>query len=191
MYKVISWVTFKSQCEQSDDILRKTFQCKQSLSSAGEQFGNDLNNVVTTEEALQQFPEIDVSNAKVPENTEHIEALTECDKTDAYEDEVIRKHFLAECTSFNANVQEFLVTANEEDVEASDQRSVDLSKTNDRVKAQSSPQKQVTCDECGTHFRNPDRLKSHQRSVHEGKKFVCSFLSQNTPVISHLYVSPF
>lgn len=27
MYKVVSWVTFKTQCEQSDTILRTTFKC--------------------------------------------------------------------------------------------------------------------------------------------------------------------
>lgn len=30
VYKVISWVTFKKQCEQSDGILRTTFQCSEN-----------------------------------------------------------------------------------------------------------------------------------------------------------------
>lgn len=30
VYKVISWATFKTQCEQSDQILRTTFQCSEN-----------------------------------------------------------------------------------------------------------------------------------------------------------------
>lgn len=40
VYKVISWVTFKTQCEQSDEILRTTFQCsgiKATTSPSNEQ----------------------------------------------------------------------------------------------------------------------------------------------------------
>lgn len=34
VYKVISWVTFKTQCEQNDEILRTTFQCSERKSTA-------------------------------------------------------------------------------------------------------------------------------------------------------------
>lgn len=45
VYKVISWVTFKTQCEQSDEILRTTFQCsekKSTTSSSNEQSSLDI-----------------------------------------------------------------------------------------------------------------------------------------------------
>ncbi|XP_037048131.1 zinc finger protein 737-like isoform X1 [Bradysia coprophila] len=161
VYKVVSWVTFKSQCEQNDEILRTTFQCsvnKQSLSStsqpSGETCSKNIVDVISDSSfqsdsavTVQQCSEIDNSNVDESENTKPIGEHIDCVKPDAYDDE------------------EFLVTANDEDIDESD-----VDQTVDSGKTQSSPQKQVTCDECGAHFRNSDRLKSHRRSVHEGKK---------------------
>lgn len=56
MYKVISWVTFKTQCEQSDEILRTTFQCsddKVTSSSSAEQSSTDYPPPNTVNNLLQ------------------------------------------------------------------------------------------------------------------------------------------
>lgn len=46
VYKVISWVAFKTQCEQSDEILRTTFQCSEietHLLSSSKKSGLDIS----------------------------------------------------------------------------------------------------------------------------------------------------
>lgn len=54
-----------------------------------------------------------------------------------------------------------------EDIDDSDHSSDDLSKTIEM--ANKKTRTKITC-ECGESFRNLDRLKSHQRSEHEGLK---------------------
>lgn len=91
-------MTFKSQCEKSDEILRTTFKCevnRKSVPSTGEQFVDDFSgnivddknddNVIELENALSTA-EVDESNANEPEDTKD-DRLTVCDKpnNDVYE----------------------------------------------------------------------------------------------------------
>lgn len=101
VYKVISWVTFKSQCEKNDEILRATFQCSEqkltipsnnvaqniTTDTKIENYSLPLNNELIIEEPSEQISQIDswiTTDSKV---------LTDCDKLDdevdeVYEDEV-------------------------------------------------------------------------------------------------------
>lgn len=205
VYKVISWVTFKTQCEQSDEILRTTFQCsekKATTSSCNEQSSLDIQqntvdcrggvnnlfkskNEATNDAAKSQLEHSPVqfcgiynwnaSESEVKaENNEISIVYVKQDDEAADEDEVKLKQFLRNVW-LNANVQDFLKDENTfEDIDESDHSSVDLSKPieNDFKRTRTSPQKHVICDECGKSFRNPERLQSHRRGEHEGKKWV-------------------
>lgn len=206
VYKVISWVTFKTQCEQSDEILKTTFQCsenKGTIESSNEQptlqfppqdtvlqdtvdcetvdyiFQSSSEPVKEeVETLLQQSSE---RNCDVTENIDNwntSETVVEA-VIDAVDSVLPQKSNLLE---LGANVQEFIEDVDEtfEDIESDEDHSknsnnIELCKTIDmeieKISTSAKP-KQVICDDCGKSFRNLDRLKSHQRGEHEGKKLV-------------------
>lgn len=119
VYKVISWVTFKTQCEQSDEILKTTFQCsenKTSASSSNEQSslnftqnsvdGESVNNLFksdnattndTAESQLEHSSGIDnwnVSGSEVGTKNNEISVVYVKQDVEADENEVKVKQFL-------------------------------------------------------------------------------------------------
>lgn len=114
VYKVISWVTFKSQCEKNDEILRNTFHRNEVSTSQSNDNNQSIDDGLTSQneidckkesELLQphdslnqgpsgQFSKIDRWNADGTENvTQYDERLTDVDEPvdeeEVYENEVI------------------------------------------------------------------------------------------------------